>query len=71
MRLWSQLLKVPEERIGRGSHFIELGGTSLAAIRLSNALDRAVTVGDLWRTSTVAEVAELIDRKQAERAAAR
>jgi amino acid adenylation domain-containing protein len=71
VRLWSQLLKVPEERIGRGSHFIELGGTSLAAIRLSNALDRAVTVGDLWRTSTVAEVAELIDRKQAERAAAR
>lgn len=66
-RLWSQLLKVPEERIGCGSHFVELGGTSLTAIRMSIALDRIVTVADLWETSTVAEVAELIDRKRAER----
>lgn len=65
VRLWSDLLKIPVERIGRGSRFVELGGTSLSAIRLSNALDRVVTVVDLWHTSTVADVAALIDRKAA------
>jgi amino acid adenylation domain-containing protein len=64
-RLWSSLLKVPAERIGRDTHFAEIGGTSLAAIRMCIALDRIVSVADLWQTSTVADVAELIDRKRA------
>ncbi|MFJ2559312.1 MULTISPECIES: amino acid adenylation domain-containing protein [unclassified Streptomyces] len=63
--LWAQVLKVPQERIGRDSRFTELGGTSLSAIRLSIALDRQVTVADLWDTPTVADVAALVDRKGA------
>ncbi|MFD8781613.1 amino acid adenylation domain-containing protein [Kitasatospora sp. NPDC059599] len=68
-RLWAELLDVPLDRIGRGSRFVELGGTSLAAIRLAIALDRAVTVGELKATPTVAEVAGLLDRKAAGRTA--
>ncbi|MFD7900791.1 amino acid adenylation domain-containing protein [Kitasatospora sp. NPDC059747] len=67
--LWAELLNVPLDRVGRGSRFVELGGTSLAAIRLAIALDRAVTVGELKATPTVAEVAALLDRKAAGRTA--
>ncbi|MFJ1647802.1 amino acid adenylation domain-containing protein [Streptomyces sp. NPDC088258] len=63
--LWARVLKVPPERIGRDSRFTELGGTSLSAIRLSIALDRRVTVADLWDTPTVADVAALVDRRAA------
>ena len=63
--LWAELLKVPPQRIGRRSRFAELGGTSLAAIRLSIALDRKVTVADLRDTPTVAEVAALLERSAA------
>ncbi len=63
--LWSELLKVPVERIGRHTAFAELGGTSLSAIRLSIALGRQVTVGDLANTPTIADVAALVDGKAA------
>ncbi|MFI9323552.1 amino acid adenylation domain-containing protein [Kitasatospora aureofaciens] len=61
--LWAELLKVPAGRIGRRARFADLGGTSMTAIRLVIALDRAVTVGELADTPTVAEVAALLDRK--------
>ncbi|MFE2186547.1 amino acid adenylation domain-containing protein [Streptomyces sp. NPDC059455] len=64
--LWAQVLKVPLERIGRDSRFTELGGTSLSVIRLSIALDRQVTVAELWGTPTVTDIAALVDRKAAE-----
>ncbi|WP_236670474.1 phosphopantetheine-binding protein, partial [Streptomyces antimycoticus] len=63
--LWAQVLKIPLERIGRDSRFTELGGTSLSVIRLSIALDRRLTVGELWGTPTVADIAALVDRKAA------
>ncbi|WSQ12842.1 amino acid adenylation domain-containing protein [Streptomyces sp. NBC_01231] len=63
--LWARVLKIPPERIGRDSRFTELGGTSLSAIRLSIALERRVSVADLWDTPTVADVAALIDRRAA------
>jgi amino acid adenylation domain-containing protein len=65
--LWAQLLRVPPQRIGRGSKFTDLGGTSLTAIKLAVALDRVVSVGELAHTPTVAEVAALLERKTAER----
>jgi amino acid adenylation domain-containing protein len=65
--LWSELLKVPVERIGRHTVFAELGGTSLSAIRLSIALGRRVTVGDLADAPTIADVAVLVDGKAAGR----
>lgn len=61
--LWSELLKVPVERIGRGSSFAEFGGTSLSAIRFAIAMERIVTIGDLLHTPTLADVASVIDRK--------
>ncbi|WP_425282063.1 non-ribosomal peptide synthetase [Streptomyces albofaciens] len=64
--IWAELLDIPSERIGRDTHFTELGGTSLTAIRLAVALDRVVTVEDLADTPTVAEVAALVDRKAGE-----
>ncbi|MGW7577841.1 non-ribosomal peptide synthetase [Streptomyces sp. NPDC054765] len=67
--LWAGLLKVPPERIGRGSRFAELGGTSLTAIRLAIALDRVVSVKELAHTPTVADVAALLERKAAEQPA--
>jgi acyl carrier protein len=63
--LWADVLKIPPACIGRTSRFTELGGTSLSAIRLAIALDRAVTVKELAHTPTVAEVAALLDRKVA------
>jgi amino acid adenylation domain-containing protein len=64
--LWSSLLRVPVDRIGRSTRFAELGGTSLTAIRLVLAMDRVVSVGELAATPTVAEVAALVDRKAGE-----
>ena len=32
--LWSEILQIPEEQIGRRAHFFELGGHSLSATRL-------------------------------------
>jgi amino acid adenylation domain-containing protein len=64
--VWSELLKVPVERIGRGSSFAEFGGTSLSAIRFAIAMDRLVTVGDLLHTPTLADVASVLDGKAAQ-----
>jgi amino acid adenylation domain-containing protein len=33
VELWSEVLEIPEERIGKRSHFFELGGHSLSATR--------------------------------------
>ncbi|MFE4059846.1 amino acid adenylation domain-containing protein [Streptomyces sp. NPDC059096] len=63
--VWARLLRVPEQRIGRDSRFTDLGGTSLAAIRLAIELDRQVSVAELRATPTVADVAALLDRKSA------
>lgn len=62
--LWSELLKVPVQQIGRRSRFAELGGTSLSAIRLAIALGRLVTVADLRDTPTVADVAALLAKRR-------
>ena len=64
--LWSDLLHVPLDQIGRSTRFAELGGTSLTAIRLVLALDRVVTVGELAATPTVRDVAALVDRRVGE-----
>ncbi|GAB3896670.1 hypothetical protein GCM10029964_078340 [Kibdelosporangium lantanae] len=55
--LWAEVLQVPVARIRRASNFFELGGTSLAAIRLAIALDRRISVRDLVRTPVLADLA--------------
>ncbi|MEU6817964.1 amino acid adenylation domain-containing protein [Streptomyces sp. NPDC046860] len=58
---WAVLLGVPEERIGRTDHFFDSGGTSLTAVKLTIALDRAVSLKDITRTPVLADLAALLD----------
>ncbi|MGK5115615.1 MULTISPECIES: non-ribosomal peptide synthetase [unclassified Geodermatophilus] len=57
---WAQVLGVPIDRIGRHDSFFDLGGTSLSAVKLAIALDRAVTLKDVVRVPVLAELAELL-----------
>jgi Phosphopantetheine attachment site len=56
---------VPAEHIGRETSFVEAGGTSLSAVRLAAALDRAVSLRDIARTPVLADLAALLDQRAA------
>ncbi|MFH9431878.1 amino acid adenylation domain-containing protein [Streptomyces sp. NPDC017615] len=58
---WAVLLGVPEERIGRRDHFFDSGGTSLTAVKLTIALDRAVSLKDITRNPVLADLAALLE----------
>jgi amino acid adenylation domain-containing protein len=58
---WASVLGVPEERIGRDDDFFELGGTSLSAVKLAIALDRAVSLDDLAAHPVLADLARLVE----------
>ncbi|TLQ47695.1 non-ribosomal peptide synthetase [Streptomyces marianii] len=58
---WSAVLGVPEDRISRGDHFFDRGGTSLSAVKLAIALDRAVTLKDVTRHPVLTDLAALLD----------
>ncbi|WP_405558377.1 non-ribosomal peptide synthetase [Streptomyces sp. NBC_01171] len=58
---WAALLGIPEERIGRTDHFFDSGGTSLTAVKLTIALDRAVSLKDITRNPVLADLAALLD----------
>ncbi|MFE6891118.1 amino acid adenylation domain-containing protein [Streptomyces sp. NPDC057694] len=59
---WADVLGVPVGGIGRHDHFFDLGGTSLAAVKLAIALDRVVTLKDVTRQPVLADLAVLLDR---------
>jgi hypothetical protein len=60
---WAQVLGIPDDRIGRRDHFFDLGGTSLSALKLAIALDRAVSFRDLAGHPILADQATLIDSR--------
>jgi amino acid adenylation domain-containing protein len=60
---WARVLDLPRERIGRRDHFFDLGGTSLSAVRLAVALNRAVSHEDVTRHPVLADLARLVDRR--------
>ncbi|MFJ7205956.1 amino acid adenylation domain-containing protein [Streptomyces sp. NPDC098789] len=60
-RAWSQVLRVPVEKIGRGDGFFERGGTSLSGVRLVVRMERAFTLKDLMLHPTLGGLAALID----------
>nr|WP_225953809.1 amino acid adenylation domain-containing protein [Kibdelosporangium phytohabitans] len=65
---WAEVLNVPLERIGRDDEFFDLGGTSLAAVRLIVQLDRVISLKQLMARPALAELAQSIsgdDRGQA------
>ena len=59
--LWAQVLDVPQDKIRRHDHFFDRGGTSLAAVRLAIALDRAVDIKDITRHPVLADLARVLD----------
>src|SRR5574341_1853445 len=61
---WAEVLGLSQDQIGRRDHFFELGGTSLSALRLAIALDRAVSFKDLAAHLVLADQAALIDRRR-------
>ncbi|MFI7337568.1 amino acid adenylation domain-containing protein [Streptomyces sp. NPDC050085] len=65
--LWADVLGIPAARIGRHDHFFDLGGSSLSAVKLVIALDRAVALKDVIQHPVLAELAGLLDRTTAQR----
>ncbi|MGV9249836.1 non-ribosomal peptide synthetase [Streptomyces sp. NPDC003697] len=59
--VWAELLGVPAHQVGRRDHFFESGGTSLTAVKLTVALDRAVSLKDITRHPVLADLAALLD----------
>ena len=60
---WAEVLGVPVDRIGRLDHFFDRGGSSLSAVRLAIALDRAITLKDVVRHPVLTDLAGLLDRQ--------
>jgi amino acid adenylation domain-containing protein len=60
---WGTVLGVPEDQIGRADSFFDRGGTSLGAVKLAIALNRAVSPADLVRCPVLADLAELVDAR--------
>ncbi|WP_225077577.1 amino acid adenylation domain-containing protein [Streptomyces sp. CoT10] len=58
---WAELLGLPEQTIGRRDHFFDLGATSLSAVKLTIALNRAVSLKDITRHPVLAELAACLD----------
>jgi hypothetical protein len=58
---WATVLGVPAEEIGRRDHFFDRGGSSLSAVKLAIALNRAVSLKDITRHPVLAELASLLD----------
>ncbi|MCS0600817.1 amino acid adenylation domain-containing protein [Streptomyces sp. LP11] len=58
---WAGVLGVPEHQVGPSDHFFDAGGTSLTAVKLSLALDRAVSLKDITRNPVLADLAALLD----------
>lgn len=57
---WAQVLGIPKDQIGRRDHFFDLGGTSLSALRLAIALDRALSFKDLATYPILTDQATLL-----------
>ena len=58
---WAKVLGVAEDQIGRRDHFFDLGGSSLSAVKLAVALNRAVSHKDVIAHPILTDLAELID----------
>ncbi|MET8299053.1 amino acid adenylation domain-containing protein [Streptomyces sp. NPDC006678] len=58
---WAKVLGVPPDRIGPRDHFFDRGGTSLSAVKLAVALNRAVSLKDVARHPVLADLAALVD----------
>jgi len=66
VRIWSQLLEIPEDNIGIDNDFFVLGGHSLLATQLITKLRETfqieLPIRAVFESSTIIELGELIDR---------
>jgi amino acid adenylation domain-containing protein len=60
---WAAVLGLSADGISRHDNFFDRGGSSLLAVKLAIALDRAVSLKDLTRHPVLTEMAGLIDAK--------
>ncbi|MCW2872936.1 amino acid adenylation domain-containing protein [Actinacidiphila oryziradicis] len=58
---WAKVLGIAQDRIDRRDHFFDRGGTSLSAVKLAIALNRAVSLKDVTRHPVLADQARLVD----------
>lgn len=58
---WAAVLGVAPAQVGRHDHFFDLGGTSLTAVKLVIALNRAVTLRDLLAHPVLTDLARVMD----------
>jgi amino acid adenylation domain-containing protein len=58
---WAKVLGTPEDGISRHDNFFDRGGSSLLAVKLAIALDRAVSLKELTRHPVLADMAGLLD----------
>ena len=61
------MLGIPRDQIGRHDNFFDRGGSSLLAVKLAIALDRAVSLKELTRHPVLADMAALVDGKSESR----
>jgi hypothetical protein len=60
---WAEVLGIPNDQIRRRDHFFDSGGTSLSALKLAIALDRAVSFKDVAGHPVLADLAALVDAR--------
>ncbi|MFD5429584.1 amino acid adenylation domain-containing protein [Streptomyces sp. NPDC127084] len=60
---YAAILGLAADRISRDDHFFDCGGTSLSAVKLAIALDRAITLKDITAHPVLADLADLIDTR--------
>jgi amino acid adenylation domain-containing protein len=64
---WAKVLGVAPDGISRHDSFFDRGGSSLLAVKLAIALDRAVSLKELTRHPVLADMASLVDGKSERR----
>ncbi|WP_103341281.1 non-ribosomal peptide synthetase [Amycolatopsis sp. CA-126428] len=63
--VWADVLELDAETIRTDDDFFEIGGSSLAAMRVVLLLDGLVTLREVMRCSQLGELAEAVDRVSA------
>src|SRR5256885_16282100 len=58
---WAEVLAIPKDEIGRQDHFFDLDATSLFALKVVIALNRAVSFKELRTHPILADQAALLD----------
>ncbi|MER6993997.1 non-ribosomal peptide synthetase [Saccharopolyspora hirsuta] len=61
--LWSEVLGVPADQIGREDDFFARGGTSLSAIQLLTRLEQRIALRDFADAPVLASLAALLDER--------